>query len=338
MTSRERSNPSQEDEIALALRWPCSIAKEHDSWWRGALQGCGPFERLTLAYLGFLNLLLLFFHRNLPGALFFFLGHIVLGAAIVMLAAAARNSEHAALVALWHWYPLGLFLFFFEELHYLVHLVFPGWFDSWLIRFDYALFGAHPTVWLEQFASPGRNDLMQLAYMTYYLFPIVLGGVLYRRRELRAFWAIFTGTAAAYYIGYAVSILFPIEGPYHTLAVLQQVKLEGGVLTSAINWIESFGRVHGAAFPSAHVSGSFVALLGAWNYASARRGEPAGGSRWLFWTFLPFFLLMLVATVYGRYHYVADVLAGLLVGAIGFRIGVRTSQRQAVPSKPNALL
>jgi len=30
---------------------------------------------------------------------------------------------------------------------------------------------------------------------------------------------------------------------------------------------------------------------------------------------------MCVATVYGRYHYVADVLAGLLTGAWGFYAG-----------------
>jgi len=48
----------------------------------------------------------------------------------------------------------------------------------------------------------------------------------------------------------------------------------------------------------------------------------------LFWFFVPLFLLMLVATVYGRYHYVADVIAGLLVGALGFRFGVTTLARR----------
>jgi membrane-associated phospholipid phosphatase len=70
------------------------------------------------------------------------------------------------------------------------------------------------------------------------------------------------------------------------------------------------GRVHGAAFPSAHVAGSMVAILASWRYR-----------RWLFWLCLPFFASMCVATVYGRYHYVADVLAGLAVGAMGFVVG-----------------
>jgi membrane-associated phospholipid phosphatase len=60
-----------------------------------------------------------------------------------------------------------------------------------------------------------------------------------------------------------------------------------------------------------------VAILASWRYR-----------RWLFWVCLPFFVCMCVATVYGRYHYVADVLAGLAVGAIGFSLGTRLMQRK----------
>ena len=49
---------------------------------------------------------------------------------------------------------------------------------------------------------------------------------------------------------------------------------------------------------------------------AARRYKPR-----LFWICLPFFLAMCVATVYGRYHYVADVIAGVAVGAIGWTAG-----------------
>jgi membrane-associated phospholipid phosphatase len=88
------------------------------------------------------------------------------------------------------------------------------------------------------------------------------------------------------------------------------VELNGGFFTKLMGVIEGFGRVHGAAFPSLHVSGSFVAVLGAWRYR-----------RWLFWVFLPFFICMMVSTVYGRYHYIADVLAGLVTGALGYWLG-----------------
>jgi membrane-associated phospholipid phosphatase len=38
--------------------------------------------------------------------------------------------------------------------------------------------------------------------------------------------------------------------------------------------------------------------------------------------FLPFFVCMCVSTVYVRNHYIADVLGGIVTGAIGFQIGL----------------
>ena len=59
-----------------------------------------------------------------------------------------------------------------------------------------------------------------------------------------------------------------------------------------------------AAFPSSHVGISVVCMLLAWRT----------GSRKLFFTLLPFAMLICLATVYVRAHYAIDVLAGLVVG------------------------
>lgn len=279
---------------------------------REILRAGGPFEWVSLAYFGILNLLILLFHHNVPRAGYFYLRHIAIAAMVLGLCWAAQRWPSPALRLVRDWYPHLFFLFCFEELHYLVQMIFPRWFDEWLIRFDYALLGVHPTAWLQQFSAPRLNDLMQSAYMTYFFYLIVLGGMLYAKKQMRAYWAMMTSTAVAYYSGYLTGIFFPIESPFHALAELHTAELSGGAATALINFLESFGRVHGAAFPSAHVSGSFVALLGAWRYR-----------RRLFWIFLPLFLTMLVSTVYGRYHYVADVLAGLIYGAFGFVLGHR---------------
>jgi membrane-associated phospholipid phosphatase len=276
-------------------------------WWRAALKNCGPYEWVTLGYLVALNVLLVVFHKNLSGAAKYFLLHCAMATGILALVWAAQRWPSATTHFVRHWYPFALFIFFFEELHYLVHLVFSGWFDRWLIAFDFGLFGTHPTVWLEQFAAPGMNDVMAFYYLTYYLYTVALAGVLFARKERRNYWVVMTATAVAYIIGYLTALAFPIEGPYHTLRALQRGPLEGGAVTALMNVIQRFGRVHGAAFPSLHVAGAFVALLGARNFV-----------RSLFWVFLPLFVAMCVSTVYGRYHYVADVFGGLFIGAAGF--------------------
>ena len=282
-----------------------------------AVAGSGPFEWVTYAYLAWVEAIVLLFYRNVVHAPRYVLAHFAIGVGIALLARRAMASRNFAVQFARHWYPLPLYIFFFEELQGLVHAIFPGWFDRWLIQFDFNLAQVHPSVWLTQFASPTLNDAMQFAYLTYFLYLVLLPGILYFEKQFVAFWTVMTATAIAHYSVYVIALLFPIESPYFSLAPLNPAPLVGGPFTATIELVEHFGRVHGAAFPSAHVAGSMVALL------AARRYKP-----WLFRICLPFFAAMCVATVYGRYHYVADVIAGIAVGAIGWAAGQRLMEKR----------
>jgi membrane-associated phospholipid phosphatase len=286
-------------------------------WMAEVRRCCGAFEWVTLGYLGWIFVLLAMFHRNIPHAGDYFAAHCGIAVGMVWLALVAARSENRVLQFTRHWYPLAVYIFFFEELQGLVHAIFPGWFDRWLILFDYNFGGVHPAARLSRFATPGLNDFMQFSYMTYFLYLVILPGILYAQGRRAEFWTVMVATAIAHYSVYVIAVLFPVESPYFALASLNLRALEGGAFTATIELIERFGRVHGGAFPSAHVAGSMVALLAARRYM-----------RWLFWICLPFFLSMCVATVYGRYHYIADVLAGIVVGAIGWVAGQWVMERE----------
>jgi membrane-associated phospholipid phosphatase len=316
----ESEGTGQFDSLQLA------IAKRASLWFEETLRACGAFEWITFAYLTWLNALLIFFHQNVANAARYFAIHAAVGIGIVCLVRAAADSRNEALRFARHWYPLPLYIFLFEELQGLVHIIYPGWFDRWFIEFDYNFAGVHPSVWLARFSNPALNDFMQFAYMTYFLYLVVLPAILYSQRERLAYWTVMVSTAIAHYSVYVIAVLLPVESPYHALASLQSKPLTGGTFTAAIDLIEHFARVHGAAFPSAHVAGSMVAILASWRYR-----------RWLFWICLPFFASMCVATVYGRYHYVADVLAGLAVGVCGFFMGERFVRwKHALPVESTA--
>ncbi len=301
------------------------------------LEPCGAFEWVSLFYLGLSGALMLIFHYNLVHPALHIAAHFAVFAGILLIVNAADRVNHsrfagsrAGKTLRWirDWYPQAVFLFCFEELRILVHLIDPLWRDSVLIAFDYHLTGVYPAVWLNQFTSVWLNETMQIAYMSYFLFLSILGISIYRRRHvesmrslsgdpagpaaLLAFWRVMTASIIAYSIGYMISIFFPIEAPFFAMRSFHLPPLAGGAATGLINFIEGWGRVRGGAFPSAHVSGSFVALLGAWRYR-----------RYLFWIFLPFFVGMCISTVYGRYHYIADVFAGIIVGAVGFFLAGR---------------
>ncbi len=293
---------------------------------------CGTFEFVALGYLGVSGALILFFAENLAHpARLIGVQALVAVAILVLCRTEARVSGReefnegvgegidksvcsTVTQRFWHfwryWYPHLYFLFCFEELGRLVHLVQPGWQDAKLIAFDHWLTGVHPTVWLEQFATPGRNDFMQFVYLTYFTYLLVVGGVLYYRRDWRGYWSVMTYSAVGYAIGYVIAICFPIESPWFSMAGAWHGELRGGAATSLVNFIEHYGRVRGAAFPSEHVAGAVAATWGAWRHR-----------RWLFWVMLPLVACMCVSTIWGRYHYVADVIAGMITGTLGYVIG-----------------
>jgi len=292
-----------------------------------AWAACGAFEWLALGYLAATSGLFLVFAGNLAhpyrlvGTQALCAGMILALAWVQARAAAYDPAGKKFITGWWHfwryWYPHLFFLFCFEELAHLMTLVRPTWQDHYLIAFDHWLTGVNPTVWLEQFATPGRNEFMQLVYLSYFTYLLIVGGILYVKREWGAYWSVMVFSMAGYMIGYFIAMFFPVESPWFAMAGSWKSQLAGGPITATVNFIEHYGRVRGAAFPSQHVAGAVAALWGAWRFR-----------RWLFWTMLPVFLCMCVSTIWGRYHYVADVFAGMTTGTLGYVIGSWIMSRQ----------
>lgn len=286
-----------------------------------AWKACGAYEWVALGYLALSSALIVVFARNLahPGRLVAtqgLLSVLILGLCWIYARSAERAARNGGSLAsrFWHfwrhWYPHLLFLFCFEELAYLVHMVHPGWFDGKLIAADMWITGVNPVLWLERFANPLLNEYMQFAYITYFTYLLILGGILYYRRDWKGYWSVMTYSMAGYSIGYVIAAAFPIQSPWFQLAGSWHTELRGGPFTALISFIEHYGRVRGAAFPSEHVAGAFAALWGAW--AHRRR---------VFWVFLPLVISMCISTVYGRYHYMVDIFGGVATGTLGYYLG-----------------
>jgi membrane-associated phospholipid phosphatase len=285
-----------------------------------AWAACGVFEWIALGYLGLSTVLIGSFAENLihPGQLV--ATQALVAAVILILCRAGTKSAELARETeafsskFWHfwrhWYPHLFFLFCFEEMSRLVHLVNPGWEDPKLLAVDRWLTGVTPSLWFEHLAHPALTEFMEFSYFTYFVYLLILGGVLYHQRDWENYWAVMTYSAVGYVFGYVMAMFFPVESPWFTLAGQWHTELTGGPFTALINLIEKYGRVHGAAFPSQHVTGAMAALWGAWRHR-----------RSIFWTFLPFVTCMCISAVYVRNHYVADVLGGLVTGTLGYLAG-----------------
>jgi hypothetical protein len=173
--------------------------------------------------------------------------------------------------------------------------------DRWLLD----ACGLRSTIESAGVLLPGFLELCYL--LVYAVGPVSLAlVVIYGGRDrVNRFWL-------AYLIGalgsYALFPYFP-SGPPRT--VFRGADLPN-IVTVLRRWnLEIVGGygIHSSVFPSAHVS---CALGAAWGLLATLRKH-----RWIGWAMVAYSLSVAVATVYGRYHFAVDAVAGIGVSLVG---------------------
>jgi len=298
-----------------------------------------PADKVIVAYLVVIAALVLAFSFRIPAWPQLIAAHALVIITVLLLAKwdqvatrrlAASPLGAASLSRFIHgWYPVALITATFKELTYLIPLIHPRDFDAQLAAIDYRIFGAHPTVWLEQITFPAITEALQIVYVTYYILPIILGVVLWRKRwmEQYKFWLFIV--VLGFYVSYLGYIAVPATGPRFLPAVkeAQTLPLTGVWLFTSLR--ESLDRMEGITrdcFPSGHTELTLLVLY------YARRFH-----RRTFWLLLPIGSALIFSTVYLRYHYVIDVIAGAATAAFVIFISkplFRLLSRGPVPPAP----
>jgi len=189
----------------------------------------------------------------------------------------------------------------FNSLGALITTIHATTFDPQLIAVDHGIFGAHPTVWMERFISPPLTALLQFAYISYYFIPLSLGIVLIARGRFGEFEEVLFGILLCFYLSYTGYLLFPAIGPRFTLSHLQTGDLQLSPFIETIqDALNNLEKNKTDAFPSGHTAVSLMSLY----YAGKMREKR------LFMVLIPVVTALLISTVYLRYHYVIDVIAG----------------------------
>ena len=93
-------------------------------------------------------------------------------------------------------------LFTFSSLGALIAGIHTTTCDARLIAIDLAIFGVHPTVWLERLSNPLLTGLFQIAYISYYFIPVSLAVVLIARGKFEEFEEILFGILLCFYLSY----------------------------------------------------------------------------------------------------------------------------------------
>lgn len=230
-----------------------------------------------------------------------------------------RGSRHIALRLLGEIYLPLIFPLFYAEMEYLGVIYFPfeNSLDPALIRLEQWLFGFQPSIeWSRAWPWPWFHELMEFAYFTYYFLAAAYVWLLMRAPGLQteprwdALRDFVRDLSVTMLICYTFYTLFPAWGPkYFRLGFIE---VGGGPFTAIMRHIHENGAILGAAFPSSHVAASLVPWWHTWTRFPRHR-----------WWMTTLFVLLCMSTVYNRYHYVVDVIAGLLLGALVMYGGAR---------------
>ncbi len=180
----------------------------------------------------------------------------------------------------------------------------PRLFDAQLAQLDLRLFGQHPGPYLAARVGRLGVEAAMVSYYTYYLWPVVVGLLLFFRRQRQVFDEYILALAVFFAANFALYVAVPAIGPRFFL--FDEVKPPQGLaLTPLLDSLMRRAPFTRDCFPSGHTGITLTVLTYA--FLHARR---------LFYALLPVAAGLVLGTLVGNFHYAIDVLCALPLTAL----------------------
>ena len=176
--------------------------------------------------------------------------------------------------------------------------------DWLLLNWDRALLGETPAVAWESWLRPWLEDVAMAGYLFFFYY-IVAGPGFYCVKQLRLFRKCIVGLFTLYGLAFMAYTVLPAGGPWRWMAFT--TPLHGPLL---LDWTlppVNAGSNAVDVFPSVHLAATLYLLLFDWQHGRRR-----------FWICLLPCVLLWWSTLYLRFHYFVDLLAGVAVALAGW--------------------
>jgi hypothetical protein len=217
----------------------------------------------------------------------------------------------------------------------LLPLVNSSTLDTELYQLDLALLGAEPAMAMDAIVNPFTTEWFAFFYYGYFfVLALHVVPILMFARHARLVAEFAMGMLLVFCLGHIGYMLVPGFGPYRAMADQFQHVLPSGMWMDLVNVTVASGGAQMDIFPSLHTAGpSFIAMF---SYRH-RDKLPFRYS----WPLVAFFAVnIIIATMFLRWHYVIDVVAGLLLAWGALALGVRIARwdrerRQAAGMAPS---
>ncbi len=175
--------------------------------------------------------------------------------------------------------------------------------DRLLLGWDQALVGQTPALAWEPWLRPWLENLAMAGYLFFFYY-LVAGPGRYCLRDLRLFRKCIVGLFTLYGLAFMGYTVLPAGGPHRWMTFA--TPLHGWLLHWTLKPVNGVSNSVDA-FPSVHLAATLYLLLFDWQHCRRR----------FWWAFLPCGLLWF-STMYLRFHYLVDLLAGAAVALTGW--------------------
>lgn len=262
-----------------------------------------PTDWLVIGYCFLMVALILIFSDDLSSMSDLILVYISMAAlaALIVKYVDLNSNRPFAFVRLC--YAALMCLYFYQTTARLFFLIAGDYFDHQIVIFEAALFGINPTLFIDHhLLNVWLTELFSLGYFSYYFMIVVPAVTLVVRRDYLILKHLVFATILVFLVSYLIFDLYPVAGPRWELADQYENVIDGFLFRSIVVYVIDNGGLKGGAMPSSHFAIALVVMMYCLKfYRRAAR------------LVVPLTIALAIGTVWGRFHYVTDVIIGGLI-------------------------
>lgn len=210
--------------------------------------------------------------------------------------------------------------------------------DISLMNIDQFIFGGQPTIWLESYLNPVAVEILMIGYGLFFIYPFGYLIYLVQKNQINIFQEVLFAQVLILILSLFCFVAFPAVGPRFTLEinpVMPSLDLPfymGGIEGVEIPFLyqltgyKSFyaaqvdiwnylERIKTDCMPSMHTGLCLLCLFYALKYRDIFKRKQLAQWSWIIGV-----IILIISTVYLRYHWVIDVIAGVLSAIVVYGI------------------
>jgi membrane-associated phospholipid phosphatase len=269
------------------------------------------------------------FFTSIPNIGMLLLQNVFIAITIISIATLSKYRAGSIFLNIHRYYHLPIIYVIFMQVFVYISVLNPHDYDPVLVSWDKALFGMNPTEWLQQFAFPALTEFLQIAYVLFYFHAFAQSIELNMRGLYEEAERVTRTIVFGFLLSYLAYFFMPAIGPRFSVHDYASIStdLPGVWVTDIIRNIIDTGdgfrvktiapalQMHRNCMPSGHTMMTLMNMILAFRFRSTLR-----------WIFLIMGCSLIFSTIYLRYHYVVDVIAGILLAfmALGLESWIYT--------------